>query len=565
MEPSEESFTSAHGEVDSTVPGAPIGGVSRAEHERVLRLLAESKLETAQAQNEALRAQLTLYRQQQRVSEGRGRTSGFQPDPLTPARDAIDYDDRAAPNAAPGMADIAAGRRLSNLHAQAPLPAQGPNNHQPNVQFTRPAKLFPGRLELNKDSTPPTLERVTEVVNEMATFVAKEQGAEMPQLALVMSDKLRDLIVSNNVDLMDAITVFTTSNDVLLRCLMKLCAPRSEEQAYILLRDTYKRFGMDGAKVDVYTLTGVLPNWLNFLRHFASTYDSIVKYADPAYHPAMKSHAADPNEKRLNSFFPVLLEPLRKVAPLLAQEMETELNRANPKVTSATQAISIVEKSVKDDVALLQQPAMQRLLRTLKPRPAGQPVAPPRQPQQETRLPFRNELQARQPRLNALQHHDLGRDRVRDDQETEHDEDAADQEESHLDSDLHEEELDEQADYGEGNYGEAEVASEVSPLKYQALSFHAISAVQAKATSEMPCFSKFRTGECRNSACQYGHSTELMRARWRQEFDALKRNPFSDLAVPGGRAAGGGGGQFGRITQQPGRTAAPTGPRHKTM
>ena len=241
---SEDSFASA-------APEEPASerAVSRAEHERVLRLLAESKLETALAQADTLRAELTLYRQQQRVSEGRGRTSGFQPDPLTPARDAMDYDDRAAPNAAPGMADIAAGRRLSNLHAQAPLPAQGPNNHQPNVQFTRPAKLFPGRLELNKDSTPPTLERVTEVVNEMATFVAKEQGAEMPQLALVMSDKLRDLIVSNNVDLMDAITVFTTSNDVLLRCLMKLCAPRSEEQAYILLRDTSRIEGWRAAEI----------------------------------------------------------------------------------------------------------------------------------------------------------------------------------------------------------------------------------------------------------------------------------------------------------------------------
>ena len=54
-----------------------------------------------------------------------------------------------------------------------------------------------------------------------------------------------------------------------------------------------------------------------------------------------------------------------------------------------------------------------------------------------------------------------------------------------------------------------------------------------------PC--KFRTGECKNSACQYGHSTELMRARWRQEFKALKRNPFSDHPVQGGRAAGGTG------------------------
>ena len=322
---------------------------------------------------------------------------------------------------------------------------------------------------------------------------------------------------------------------------------------------------MDGAKLDIYTLTSVLPNWLNFLRHFASTYDSIVKYADPAYHPAMKSHAADHNEKRLNSFFPVLLEPLRKVAPSLAQEMETELNRANPKVTSATQAISIVEKSIKDDVALLQQPAMQRLLRTLKPRPAGQPVASPRHPQHETRLPYSRELQARQPRLNAFQHHDLGRDRARDDQEIEHGEDAADQEEFNLNSGSHDEELDEQHDYGEGDYGEAELAPEVSPLKYHALSFHAISAVQAKATAEMPCFSKFRTGECKNSACPYGHSTELMRARWRQEHEALKRNPYSDHPVPGGRASGGGGGQFGRITQQPGRTAAPTGPRLKTM
>ena len=111
------------------------------------------------------------------------------------------------------------------------------------VQFTRPAKVFPGKLELSEDSMPPTLERVTEVMNEMATFVAKEQGAEIPQLSLIMSDKLRDLIVSNNVELMDANSVFTTSNDVLQRCLLKYCAPRSEEQAYSLLRDTYKRFG----------------------------------------------------------------------------------------------------------------------------------------------------------------------------------------------------------------------------------------------------------------------------------------------------------------------------------
>ena len=81
MEPAEESFTSAHGEVDSTASGAPTGGVSRAEYERVLRLLAESKPEAAQAQNDTLRAELALYRQQQRVSEGRGRSSGFQPDP----------------------------------------------------------------------------------------------------------------------------------------------------------------------------------------------------------------------------------------------------------------------------------------------------------------------------------------------------------------------------------------------------------------------------------------------------------------------------------------------------
>ena len=148
---SEDSFASA-------APEEPASerAVTRAEHERVLRLLAESKLETAQAQNETLRAELTLYRQQQRVSEGRGRTSGFQPDPLTPARDVMDDDDREAPYAAPGMAQAASGRRLSNLHAAAPFPAPAPNTHQPNVQYTRVAKIFPGKLELSKESLPPT-------------------------------------------------------------------------------------------------------------------------------------------------------------------------------------------------------------------------------------------------------------------------------------------------------------------------------------------------------------------------------------------------------------------------
>lgn len=534
------------------------------------------RLERAEARAEA--AEYKLQSRQAQAGANRNDDYGYDPIP-PPAGANIDRDARAA-----------AGRRLSASYA--PLSMPEPTVDHSSVQLTRTAKTFAPKLEL-VDSRPPTLEQVTRMKAAMATFFAKERGADMPHLAAVMDDPLRDLVVSNNLDLMDANTVYSTSNEVLFRCLMRLSAPKSEKQSYDLLRETQKRFGLpEGTKISIHNFSVLLPHLLNYLKHFKETYESIVTYADPAYHPGMKSFATNQEDKRRNSLLPVLLEPIARVCSGLAEEVEQDINKVQPKVTGAIQAIAMVEKSIKDDTALLDRPEVQRLLRILKqesasakPPSARQPeVQPQRHPhhQADSRTPYRSEQ--RPFRMHAIQHQDPA--------DAPHGEHADQAQRAHTHAALEEEHLDpeqEQADllgeehdeqdaspaeddewhrcesYSEGFSDEARTPA----LKAHALSHNAISAAQAKETKDMPCFAMYRAGVCSNRDCKYGHTKELMRARWQQDMDALKRNPFSDSPVPGGRQVGVGGGQFGRnIITSPYPTArnarTPDGPRHKS-
>lgn len=526
----------------------------------------QSKLQAAQAETRAAEAVADALRAEARASEAE--------------RDAV-YAATAGDTRLPPRAS-STNRRDSGMHSpMPPTPEPAAARVQPALQKTLPD--FPFKL-VQKDGRTPDYGTLDRLEQEHSLFHSK-WNVSVPYMTIA-DEALRTTLTNLYPEEVTNMTLYTIPNARVLEILRETGAPLTLEESRKLLRAV--PFHLDRAYSHNF---GSVPSFTVSFTVYAKTFlrlaESINRHAKPSAVPPFTVHG---KKKHVDSITPIFLEVFKeKCQPLHAfleeQLAEKKHDNVSDMVLWTTNAMTARLKHFQSDEA-------QQLLRSILGPDLGGlaspsvPALPARQPEGQSQRHLHHQADIRTPhrpeqrpfRLHALHPPEPVTDNQA--EVTEHPGQVAEYAQGRVDSLAEQQDEPEHLadEYDERDYDpdllllySDEAPMGVPALKYHSLSFHATSAVQAgdKGHASMPCFKKFRTGECGDTNCPYGHSRELMRARWLSEYEALKRNPYSDIPVPGGRAAGGAGGQPGRnVATTPYPTARnarpPDGPRYKS-